>query len=310
MEQPKYDVFISYSRKDTAIADKISTAFDQAGITYFIDRQGIGGGMEFPAVLAKAIRESHIFLFLASKNSYESKFTQSEIVYAFNKKQKQDIIPYIIDGSTMPDELEFTFSAINWRRIENHPIDTTLVDDILLKIGKTRKPVEETVTSGSGQHKAEQGTSPKKSFLPKKFNFTGKHLAIIVLSTTVALLIWSIFASKSFVQSHSETIDNVIMVLMIATFIMAVIGYIRPASICLPNRKEVSKFYLSALFVMFITFGIFIEKSPNKDKQNATIEPIEQAEESAISTINTNSTTSNETIEQPEEQTPPRAKRR
>ena len=129
----KYDVFISYSRKDTGIADKICQAFDQVGISYFIDRRGIGGGMEFPAVLARAIKESKVFLFLASKNSYESKFTQSEIVYAFNKKQKQDILPYIIDGSMLPEELEFTFSAINWRQMDKHPIDIIL-NDILIKI--------------------------------------------------------------------------------------------------------------------------------------------------------------------------------
>lgn len=122
----KYDVFISYSRKDTKIANRICEAFDRAKITYFIDRQGIMGGMEFPAVLAQAIRESKVFLFLASKNSYDSKFTQSEIIYAFNKKEKQDIIPYIIDGSELPEELAFTFSAINWREIHQHPIETIL----------------------------------------------------------------------------------------------------------------------------------------------------------------------------------------
>ena len=50
----KYDVFISYSRKDTPIADKICAAQDQQDITYFIDRKGIGGGMGFPSVLADA----------------------------------------------------------------------------------------------------------------------------------------------------------------------------------------------------------------------------------------------------------------
>lgn len=134
----KHDVFISYSRKDTDIAERICCELDKVGITYFIDRQGIGGGMEFPTVLAKAIRESKIFLFLGSHNSYGSKFTQSEVVYAFNKKQKQDIIPYIIDNSVLPDELEFTFSSINWRRLDEHPIETVLVDDILRKVGKTR----------------------------------------------------------------------------------------------------------------------------------------------------------------------------
>ncbi len=134
----KYDVFISYSRKDTIIADEIITAFEKEGITFFIDRRGIMGGMEFPAVLAQAIRESKVFLFLASENSYASKFTQKEIVYAFNKKESQDIIPYIIDGSKLPEELEFTFSDINWRVKEKHPINTVLIDDVLYRLGRER----------------------------------------------------------------------------------------------------------------------------------------------------------------------------
>lgn len=44
----KYDVFISYSRKDTKDADKICQAFNNASISYFIERRGIGDGMEFP----------------------------------------------------------------------------------------------------------------------------------------------------------------------------------------------------------------------------------------------------------------------
>ena len=71
----KYDVFISYSRKDTNIADRICKAFDDVGIVYFIDRQGIGGGVEFPDKLADAIVNSSAFLLLGSNNSYNSPFT-------------------------------------------------------------------------------------------------------------------------------------------------------------------------------------------------------------------------------------------
>ena len=134
------DVFISYSRKDTAIADRVCHAFDEAGITYFIDRQGIAGAMEFPEVLAKAILECKMFLLLASKNSFESRFTNSEIVFAFNKKPKNCLLPYRIDNTPLPLALEFTFAGINWRDISQHPIDTVLVDDVLAILGKTRKP--------------------------------------------------------------------------------------------------------------------------------------------------------------------------
>ena len=71
-----YDVFISYSRKDTAIADKICKTFDSVGITYFIDRQGIGGGFEFPEVLANAILDRllhHSHIININGNSYRLK---------------------------------------------------------------------------------------------------------------------------------------------------------------------------------------------------------------------------------------------
>lgn len=131
-----YDIFISYSRKDTAVADRICDAFDRVGISYFIDRQGVGGGFEFPVVLAEAIVASKVVLFLASVNSYESKFTNAELTFAFNEKPKNTILPYIIDGSTMPPALRFIFSSINWRTIESHPIETTLMDDILKMLGR------------------------------------------------------------------------------------------------------------------------------------------------------------------------------
>jgi hypothetical protein len=272
MEKPKYDVFISYSRKDASIADKITAAFDNAGITYFIDREGISGGMEFPAVIAKAIRESHIFLFLASKNSYESRFTQSEIVYAFNKKQKQNIIPYIIDGSKMPDELEFTFSAINWRRIEEHPIDTTLVDDIFLKIGKSRKPSEEAEIPSTKPLDINQKNTIKKEGELKKINFTGKHLAIIVLTIAFSSLLLSIIVRGSFVYNHFDTLEFIMVMVFLAVLFMAIIGFIRPSSIGLPKRKDVLKFYLSSFFIMIIAIGILEGKKPAPDNSNVTIE--------------------------------------
>lgn len=132
----KYDVFISYSRKDMAVADRICKAFDDAGIKYFIDRQGIDGGFEFPKVLAENIINSKLFLFLASENLYNSKFTTSEIVFAFNKKSKNSILPYIVDDSTMPLDLELVFAGVNWRNINEHPIETTLVVDVLRMLGR------------------------------------------------------------------------------------------------------------------------------------------------------------------------------
>lgn len=243
----KYDVFLSYSRKDTEIADKICQAFNRAGISYFIDRQGIGGGMEFPTVLAKAIKESKVFLFLASKNSYNSKFTQSEIVYAFNKKQKQDILPYIIDGSTLPDELEFTFSAINWRQMDKHPIDTIL-DDILMKIGKS--PIQGgTYTPATENGSAKDQTKGFSAFL------TGYNVAKMALFVSMFLFACGILFKEFLKASFPPVFGYASMALFFPVVGCLIIGLIRPMSVCLNSRKDVLIYYLSSIFILLLAIG-------------------------------------------------------
>lgn len=134
----KYDVFISYSRKDTATADQICAAFDKVGISYFIDRQGIGGGFEFPDILAEAILDSQLILFLASENAYESKYINAELTFAFNEKPKNTILPYIIDGSQLPNSMKLICSSMNWRVKSEHPIEPVLVDDVLAMLGREK----------------------------------------------------------------------------------------------------------------------------------------------------------------------------
>ena len=126
----KKDVFISYSRKDMKIADQICDVLKANGITYFIDREGISGGEEYSGVLAESIDSCILFLFLGSENSYESRWTSKEIHYALDHKDNIAIIPYLIDDEPLPKNLKLDFSDLNIRNINEHPIDTILIEDI------------------------------------------------------------------------------------------------------------------------------------------------------------------------------------
>ena len=161
-QQKKYDVFISYSRKDSAIADEICKAFDRVGITYFIDRKGIGGGNEFPLELATSILNSQVFLLLGSKNSYESKYTNAEIHFAFKKKEQKSILPYILDDTPMPLEIDFILSTINWRKYQEDPINTILVDDVLKLLGRERPT--ELVRKDANIEQAKREALPEGKF--------------------------------------------------------------------------------------------------------------------------------------------------
>lgn len=87
-----YDVFISYSAKDyydlfgnpkphSVIADIIAT-LEQAGITYWIDKQGLSGGTVFPQEIAKQIYHCKVFVFVSTVHSNQSHWTMNEIATA------------------------------------------------------------------------------------------------------------------------------------------------------------------------------------------------------------------------------------
>ena len=120
-----YDVFISYSRKDSKIVGELCGIFDRSCISYFIDKESIYGGDDFAKRITDAMLISRIFLFIASKNSYESMYSINEVKFfreKFKDKKDRMIIPYIIDGTVMPKELDFILGTINRLNINEHPI--------------------------------------------------------------------------------------------------------------------------------------------------------------------------------------------
>ena len=125
-----YDVFISYSRNDTKVVDSICEELKNNNISFFIDRADISGGVEFHEVLVDAIEKSCVFLFVGSKNSYESKYVLNEVTYVYNLKGTKSIIPYLIDDTPLPKSLQFLFCSINYRTMSAHPVKTFLINDI------------------------------------------------------------------------------------------------------------------------------------------------------------------------------------
>lgn len=110
----KYDVFISYSRKDyidfetknvipNNVISKIKEAFIENSITFWIDEDGVYSGDAFAPVITENIRSSKIFLFISSENSNISEWTSNEIAVAHMYKKK--IIPFRIDNSVYNDSI-------------------------------------------------------------------------------------------------------------------------------------------------------------------------------------------------------------
>ena len=108
-----YDVFISYSRKDKEKAEALCTALEEAGISYWIDRN-IHGSANFLSQITAYIKSCKVVVLVASANSANSEWTQKEILYAL--KHRKNIVPYRIGDFQFEDndELDFVFTNVQW----------------------------------------------------------------------------------------------------------------------------------------------------------------------------------------------------
>ena len=129
MEQTKYDVFISYSRKDYVDetenvipnneVSKIMKALTDAGITYWIDKEGIYSGDKFTEELPKIIKSAPIFVYLSTANANKSKYTSKEIAIA--DEYGKYIIPVRIDMTPYSDKVIFRIADVSFIKYEVNP---------------------------------------------------------------------------------------------------------------------------------------------------------------------------------------------
>ena len=125
----KYDIFISYSRKDSAIVKKFADELINAGYIVWRDIDGVESGDEFKRKIAAAIRESRVFLYFSSASSNESEWTVKEVNYAI--KKKIHIIPIKLDDTNYNESVDFDLCAVNFIQCNGSESLQDAVDKLL-----------------------------------------------------------------------------------------------------------------------------------------------------------------------------------
>ncbi len=118
----KYDVFISYSRKDyvdehkqpipSNVISKIRELFDANNISYWFDEQCVYSGDAFAPMIARNIKSAKIFLFISTENSNVAEWTSNEIATAHTYKKK--IIPFRCDDSPYNDSVIMYIAKLDY----------------------------------------------------------------------------------------------------------------------------------------------------------------------------------------------------
>lgn len=129
-----FDVFISYSRKDTARVAPIVQFLTDNGIKVWIDKDGIETGDAFKTVIVSAIIRSSIFLYFSSEASNASEWTVKEVNTAIYKKKR--IIPVKLDNSEYSPSVLFDLVGLDYIDFTNEKQEAVIKERLLRTVEK------------------------------------------------------------------------------------------------------------------------------------------------------------------------------
>ena len=138
MEKPKYDVFISYSRKDLELVKEIKAEIDcLVGIDCWMDLDGVESGEQFEDLIINAICKCDTILFMMSANSMQSEWALDELDFA--KHEKKRIVLIGIDNTEMSGKFYFRYHKYDIITWNNQPQREKLIRNLKSWIGIEQK---------------------------------------------------------------------------------------------------------------------------------------------------------------------------
>ncbi len=105
-------VFISYARRDEAMANSLVKYFESRDIKCFIDKRDIPIASKYSEEIIKGIENSDIVVLILTKSSNNSENVRNEIDNASNLKKK--IIVFRIENIALSKGLQFYLSTSQW----------------------------------------------------------------------------------------------------------------------------------------------------------------------------------------------------
>src|SRR5579872_4411343 len=121
------DIFISYSSKDKEKADQLSELLASAGLSVWIDRQGIGAATSWSEEIVNALDACKAFVVMLSPSSVESKNVVRELALAFEKNKK--ILPLDLEPVQLPASMQYHLAGLQRTSMTN-------IDAIIRALGK------------------------------------------------------------------------------------------------------------------------------------------------------------------------------
>jgi hypothetical protein len=94
-----HEIFISYSRRDSATVQALAAALGKTGLSVWVDTSRLQEGDAYDTQIEDAIAQTRVVVVVWSKNSVRSQWVRAEAAYALGKHK---LLPIAIDNTDPP----------------------------------------------------------------------------------------------------------------------------------------------------------------------------------------------------------------
>ena len=119
-----YDIFVSYASADKSFVDALVHSLEATGIRCWYAPRDIPTGMEWPAAITGAIKESSLMLLVFSKNSNMSQEVAKELAVASNNSRL--VVPVNLDRTIPSAQMEYHLTNRHWLDVYNLAIEAAI----------------------------------------------------------------------------------------------------------------------------------------------------------------------------------------
>lgn len=206
----KYDVFISYSTKDKAIADVVCNTLENNGIHCWIAPRNIQPGKPYAREIINGIVSSKALLLIYTSNSNSAEHVINEVDAAFNAKKT--IIPFLVEDVTMNPELVYYLARKHW--LVAYPDYKqklgVLVDTICNILCIPKKVVvndEDGVKEpvGENERNSDEPSSHFRDFFASStFKVSFRYFVVLLIVVSVGVGAWSSYIVQTSKQPDTE----------------------------------------------------------------------------------------------------------
>ncbi len=119
-----YDIFVSYAHQDKAFVDALVHSLEASHIRCWYAPRDIPTGMEWPAAIPPAIKQSRLMLLVFSKDSNVSQEVAKELTIASNHKKL--VVPVNLDRTPLNEQMEYHLSNKHWLDVYDLEIESAI----------------------------------------------------------------------------------------------------------------------------------------------------------------------------------------